>query len=398
MDRLMGLKKPVYLIALPDFFLGLVLPVYALKLGSNAVEIGILFSIFSLFSILMRPLVGKWIDKRGRKNGVIIGIIAYTVTRLLFFVGETYSFLLVARIFQSIAASFLFISLHAMVSDVSSISDRSANFGIVSQYSNRGAFIGSFIGFTILFNNGSSLYDPFKLVFGIYFIASILALYFGTKNIEETLKSKKEEIETKPLINKTFIKYLLIIGILSLANGITVPIFVIYLKDHITKDLALLSFMFIPGAVLAMVLPSRLGKLADNFGRKKLMITGLMLEAVFTVLIPFTRDYYFFVIVYTLITAAGLISIPAQRALVSEITGDNNRGKAYGLYHLAIGIGGIIGPLIGGAIYQYINKDIVFYIEGIGLVITVMLITFFIRKDSEVSIGRDILIKGAVSK
>lgn len=382
MDRLQGLKKPIYLIALPNFFLGLVLPVYALKLGSSAVEIGMLFSVFSLFSILMRPLVGKWIDKRGRKNGVIIGIIAYTVTRLLFLVGETYISLFVARIFQSIAASFLFISLDAMVSDVSYMNNRSANFGIVSQYSNRGAFIGSFIGFTILFNN--SVREPFKLIFGIYFIASILALYLGARNIEETLGARKEEVKTETIINKTFVKYLLIIGILALANGITVPIFVIYLKEHITKDLSLISFMFIPGAILSMYLPSRLGKLADNFGRKKLMIAGLMLEAVFTILIPFTRDYYFFIILYALITASGLMSVPAQRALVSEITGDNNRGRAYGLYHLALGLGGIIGPLIGSGIYQYINKDIVFFIEGIGLLLTIMFIIIFIRIDNEV--------------
>lgn len=388
MDRLQGLKKPIFLISLPNFFLGLVLPIYALKLGSSAIEIGMLFSVFALFSILMRPLVGKWIDNIGRKNGVIIGLIAFTLTRLLFFMGETYISLFVARIFQSIAASFLYISIDAMVSDVSSINDRGCNFGLVSQYGNRGAFVGSFIGFIILFS--SNYYNPFKLVFGIYFIASILALYLGTRSIKETLGDRKKEIKTEAVINKTFVSYLLIIFVLALFNGITIPIFVIYLKDHITKDLVLISFMFIPGAILSMYLPSKLGKLADNFGRKKLMVVGLTLEAVFTILIPFFRNYYFFTILYTLITATGLMSIPAQRALVSEITGDNNRGRAYGLYHLALGLGGIIGPLIGSGIYQYINKDIVFFIEGIGLLITIILITLFIRIDGKV-FSRDIL-------
>lgn len=388
MDRLKGLKKPLYLVSLPNFFLGLVLPIYALKLGSNAVEIGMLFSVFSLFSIFMRPLVGRWIDKRGRKNGVIIGMAAYAFTRLLFLVGETYVFLFIARIFQSIAASFMYISLDAMVSDVSNINDRSTNFGMISQQGNRGGFIGSFIGFTILFCHSDN--NPFKLIFAIYFIASILALYFSSKDIKETLTEGRKETKAKVLINKTFIKYLIIIGILALANEITTPIFVIYLKDHITKDLSLISFMFIPGGILSMYLPSKLGKLADNFGRKKLMIGGLILEAVFTFSIPFTRDYYSFIILYTLITASGMMSVPAQRALVSEITGDSNRGRSYGLYHLIVGLGGIIGPLIGGSIYQYINKDIVFFIEAAGLLIAIVCIGFFIKIDNRVS-GRDIL-------
>ena len=41
--------------------------------------------------------------------------------------------------------------------------------------------------------------------------------------------------------------------------------------------------------------------------------------------------------------------------------------------------------MIGSGIYQYINKDIVFFIEGIGLLLTIMFIMFFIRIDNEVS-------------
>ncbi len=388
MHSLQSLKKPIYLIYLPSYFLSFILPIYALKLGSNAIEIGMLFSIFSLFSILMRPFVGRLVDKRGRRTGFIIGLLSYAITRFLFLIGYSYTFIFIARIIQSIAASFCAISVDAMISDVSNIEDRSKNFGEVSQYGNRGSFLGSLIGFTLLFNNIAD--NPFPIIFGIYFIVSIVAIYFGARDVKETIGIRKKVPGVETTINKTFIKYLCIIGILSLANGITAPIFIIYLKDHITKDLALITFMFIPAGILAMYLPAKLGRLADHYGRKKLMIFGLLVEAVLTMMIPFARDYYSFVIVYTIIIASGLMSVPAQRALVSEITGENNRGKNYGLYHLALGLGGVAGPLIGSSIYQYINKDLVFYIEGIGLLATVVFIVLFIKVDGR-SINKDIL-------
>ncbi|WP_432662956.1 MFS transporter [Wukongibacter baidiensis] len=388
MDKLQRLKKPIFLISLPNYFLGFIIPIYALQLGSNAVEIGMLFSVFSFFSIIMRPLVGRWTDKGGRKKGFIIGLVTFTLARLIFLVGRSYIYLFIARIIQCIAASFFSISLDAMISDMSSIDDRSKNFGIITQYSSRGAFIGSFIGFTILFNG--IVDDPFKLIFGIYFIISVLAVYFAVKDVDESIGEKREVKSTKILINKTFIKYLMIIGVLALANGITAPIFVIYLKEHITKDLGLISLMFIPGGILAMYLPSKLGKLADDFGRKKLMVIGLAFEAIFTLLMPFARSYIFFVVLYALITFAGLMSIPAQRALVSEITGDDERGRSYGLYHLSLGLGGIFGPLIGGGIYQYINKDLVFFVEGVGLFLITIFIMFFIKSDNKIP-NRDML-------
>lgn len=388
MHRLRLLKKPIYLISIPSYFLSFILPIYALKLGASAIEIGMLFSVFSLFSIFMRPFVGRWIDKKGRKKGFIIGLVAFSLTRLLFLIGHDYTYIFIARIIQSIAASFFSISLDAMISDISSIEDRSKNFGEVSQYGNRGSFLGSIIGFNLLFSNIAE--NPFPLIFGIYFIISIVSIYFGVRDVEETIGIRKVAETSETAINKIFIKYLWIIGILSLANGITAPIFIIYLKDHITQDLSLITFMFIPSGILAMYLPSKLGTLADRYGRKKLMISGLLIEAILTMMIPFARDYYFFITIYTIIIASALMSIPAQQALVSEITGEKNRGKNYGLYHLALGLGGVVGPLIGSGIYQYINKDLVFYIEGIGFLATVVFIALYIKVDRNI-INKDIL-------
>jgi MFS family permease len=86
---------------------------------------------------------------------------------------------------------------------------------------------------------------------------------------------------------------------------------------------------------------------------------------------------------YTGICVGGMISYPAEAALVSEMSNESERGTAYGMYKFAIGIGGIIGPLIGVSIYQYLSKDVVFYIQGAALIIICVLIGIVLKNKNE---------------
>ena len=45
---------------------------------------------------------------------------------------------------------------------------------------------------------------------------------------------------------------------------------------------------------------------------------------------------------------------PAEQALVADLTGGDQRGRAYGLYAMAAGLGAALGPLAGGWLYENI--------------------------------------------
>ena len=67
MNNLKPLRRGLFLVSLPIFFINFSLPVQAKQLGGNAVEIGALFGLFSLALLLLRPLVGYGLDRIGRK-------------------------------------------------------------------------------------------------------------------------------------------------------------------------------------------------------------------------------------------------------------------------------------------------------------------------------------------
>lgn len=381
MDSLGGIRKSIYYISFPLSFIGFFLPFYAAETGASIVEIGVLYSIFSLCSLIMRPIVGKWIDTKGRKSGFVLGLILYSLVLLIFLLDDSYGYIFTARIFQSIAGGFLWISINAMVSDLSSDKDRSQNFGFVEQISNRGAMFGSFIGFTILLNVNST--NPFKIVFLVYFVISIIGIYHGITHSQETLKVEEKTADSHSHFesnNKKFKYFLATIMILSLVGSMMAPVYLVYMREHITSDIFLISLLYMPGAFLSLYLPRRFGVLADRFGRKKLLTLGMAIQCAVLFFIPMFKSYYVFLLAYAVLSIGSMLVGPARMSLVTELTGGNSRGKNYGLYSTAVGLGGVIGPIIGASVYHLFGYLSIFYVQGVTIFISILVINVILRE------------------
>ncbi len=365
MNNLKALKKSVFFISFPFSLIGFLFPVYAHSIGISVIELGVIYSTFSLFTILMRPAVGLLIDNRGRKVGVVLGIVFYCLVNLFLLIGNDFKYLLTARIFQGIGGSFIWISIDTIISDISNENNRSENFGIINESLSKGDFLGAFIGFTIIYNNFFS--DSFRIIFFIYLVTSLISLYYAVSKVEETFFYKKS-YEEDIINNKSFNLFLFLMGSLTFISSLTSHTYLIYVRENITDQLYLISYLFIPGAILSMFLPNKFGKLSDRYDRRKILCSGILVLGILYLLIPIVKNYYYFIIINTLIAITSMFYGPAQSALVVDIVGDNQRGKSYGKYKLALGIGGMLGSMVGAFVYDQIGNTIVFYIKGIILI------------------------------
>jgi len=382
MDRLYDLRRCLYYISFSLSFIGFMLPIYALDVGASVMEVGMLYSVFSLISIIIRPKVGNLLDRRGRKIGLFIGVVLYCLVNFLLLIGRDFKYLFLTRIFQSIGASFLWISVDTMVSDVSYAGNRSENFGSISQAIGRGDFIGCIIGLGIFFSKYFN--EPFKVVFTLYFIFSLIALYICIFKIEETLCYKRD-IRTKSYIKEgKTTKFILIAGFIFYIFSLVFPLYIIYLKEYITGNLYLIGLVFLPGEAFQLFLPRRFGILADKYDRRKIVILGLFFLGVLQLFVPFIKDYFEFLIIYTLVSLIFMLIDPAASGLVIEYIGDGKRGESYGLYSLAGGVGGTLGPLAGTYYYEHIGGETIFIIGGILLIFVSGIINYSLRKKQSV--------------
>lgn len=380
-----SLKRSVFFISFPLYFIGFIFPIYASKIGASVVEIGYLYALFSIIGILVRPLVGNLIDRSGRRTGLITGTILYVFSYSLYAIASDFRLLLLARIIQGAAASFLWISVDTIVADISNSNNRSENFGIIDQTETKGQLIGSIIAFSIL--SSSYFSNTFRKVFMVFLVTSLISLYYSLKDIPDTIVNSKD-IRTRTATRRGVLYiFLVIIGSVSFASSLTGPIYLLYLQENITADLGLISVLFIPAAILSSILPRTFGRFSDQYSRRKMVAIGLFINAVLQIFIPISKDYYSYMMVYTLISISAMIFGPALSSLVVDYVGEDKRGKSYGLYSLAAGIGGAIGPVVGSYIYENISMDIIFTIKGILMISIATMFRYFSAKNFLININ-----------
>ena len=114
----------------------------------------------------------------------------------------------------------------------------------------------------------------------------------------------------------------------------------------------------------ARFLSARLGALADRLGRKPLMLVGIAVAAASSFLLPGLSTLVALAALQALQALSFAASSPAEQSLVADLTGGDQRGRAYGVYALAGGLGATVGPLIGGWLYEHASPTAPFYANG----------------------------------
>lgn len=144
--------------------------------------------------------------------------------------------------------------------------------------------------------------------------------------------------------------------IINCIGNFVYPFLTIFLTQNLGMSkvragfyLLLASTMFVPGSAIG-------GKIADKFGRKKVMIIFQGLAALCFIPCAFLGKSI--IIPYFLIAASlfGGIAQPASGAMMIDLTDADDRKQAFSLLYLGTNIGCAIGPMIAGILYNHYLK------------------------------------------
>lgn len=140
-----------------------------------------------------------------------------------------------------------------------------------------------------------------------------------------------------------------------------------------TVTWVLLSYLIPYGATLPIM-----GKLGDQFGRKKLYVTGLVVFTLATMMVGLSWSSAT-VIIFRLLQGLGAaMFFPNAMTLVADAFPPRERGQAMGIWGAIAASGAVLGPTIGGYIVEYVNWRMLFNsivpisVLGIVLAVTVL--------------------------
>lgn len=379
-----GLNRSLMLASLGLTFLVFGLPIYAKELGASALEIGGLFSVFTLTTLLLRPLIGWALDRYGRKTFLVLGLAGYAVTMALFGWADGLPGLYLARFANGAASALTWIAATTMVADLAAAGDRGRALGLVTEMGARGEVFGAFAGFFLL--NSLSPEYGWTAVFTVYALAAAAGAWLGMRTVPETRSAAVPTHVTRPRLRiaGSFAWLLAIVFTTALTQSMTLPIYMIYLQDRFTTDVGTLALAFFPAGIVYSFLPSRLGRLGDRFnggrlGRAPFLAAGLLGAGLLFLFLPRLPGLSWLIVLYTLSAAGWALSIPAETALVADITGRETRGLGFGLYQSMSSLGAVFGPLLGGWLYDQISPAVPFYLSGAILLLSAAVVMLTLR-------------------
>lgn len=119
-------------------------------------------------------------------------------------------------------------------------------------------------------------------------------------------------------------------------------------------ELGMLTAIF---ALMGLLFSPIMGRLADRFGRKKILMLGTVGFAAAYVLFAFTDSLLLAFIARAIEGIAAAAMFPACISLISDFSSEKQRGQAMGLVGMSFSLGFIAGPAFGGLASSFAVKD-----------------------------------------
>lgn len=134
---------------------------------------------------------------------------------------------------------------------------------------------------------------------------------------------------------------------------------------------------------LAMVFGQTiLGQSSDRFGRKPVIIVGILMSSLLYVCLAFFRSFGL-IMVGTMIAGLGAALIaPAVSAFYLDITAEQHRSRIVGVKESALALGGVLGPLLVVVVSRWTDAIGVFIVAGVLVLSGAVMGLLFLRSQN----------------
>jgi MFS transporter, DHA1 family, multidrug resistance protein len=163
-----------------------------------------------------------------------------------------------------------------------------------------------------------------------------------------------------------------------------VPLFAQSLGAN-TVEIGLINSSFL---LTAGILSIPLGILSDRFGKKLLILCGLLLSSSSCFLLYFSTTPLQMVWIYLLFGMGLAAFAPTMMSLVADLSPATHLGRAYGWYTMALYGGMSIGPAVGGLMAVKLGFEPVFLFAGFFILLVCFLVFSFLPGARHVLISK----------
>lgn len=352
-------------------------PYLARQFSATPFEIGLLLSIYSVMQFIFSPFWGRLSDRIGRRPVILVSVLGGFASYLLFAFSTTLTLLFVARGLAGLFGGNIS-TAHAYIADVTKPEERSKGMGLLGAAFGLGFIFGPLIGAGLgILGESFGSAPPFGLSFAAVGAAALCLVNFVLASfiLPESLPP---EVRAKPKPRAHRFKALFA----HLARPIAGPLMIVfflsglamaqmeamlfpYMADAYGWDLRLSSYGF---AYIGVLMVLTQGVLVRRFmpklGERKTLAIGLACFAFTLAAIPFSKPMALLGLVMTVLAIGNGLMRPPNLGLISLATPPEIQGEVMGVTNSLASLGRILGPVIGGVLYERVSHGAPFVFAG----------------------------------
>jgi DHA1 family multidrug resistance protein-like MFS transporter len=353
MDKRMG----IIMIMLITIFLGFgiiipVLPEMIVGSGEDRFHLYVMLAVYSATSFLLSPFWGALSDRIGRKPVLLVGIIGFSLSFLLFGLAEGNLFLMyLSRLLGGLFSGATTACAVAYVADITTEEKRTRAMGLVGMSIGLGFIFGPGIG-GLLSVFGNEV--PFFAAAGLALLNFGFALAMLTESLPKGLRSGSSGLQgSRWAAFQGPIKYLFVLMfVLTFAlAGLesTLQYFQIERFEATPKDIGVM--FLISGIVGALIQGGFIRRYAKPGTEPTLIRVGLTVQALGFILLLFSSSVWTASIFLSVFAIGNSLLRPCVTSMITQTT-QAGQGITNGLSSSMDSLGRIAGPLVAGGLFE----------------------------------------------
>ena len=173
----------------------------------------------------------------------------------------------------------------------------------------------------------------------------------------------------------------------KLGGMLVFPFFGLYITSKYNVGMTEVGLLFTVFAVTGVFGSLIGGALTDKFGRKVIIIFGLVISAISSLMFAFAPNLNYIYLAGFVVGLFGNVAGPAHQAMIADILPEDKRTDGFGILRVIANLAIVIGPAIGGLLAAR-SYTLLFMIDIVTSSITAVIIFLLVPETKPVATSR----------
>jgi len=309
---------------------------------------------FGITKAIANYYTGKWANKLGRKNLLLIGWLLAIPIPFLLMNAPSWFWVIFANILLGISQGLTWSSTVVMKIDLVGEKDRGFAMGL-NEFA--GYFAVGLVAFLTGYVANSYGVTPYPFYIGVFI--SVLGFIITLIWVKDTrvFVRQEEKTDNKASLDNIFIettfknKTLSSVTQAGLVNNLNdgmiwglLPIILLSL-NYDSKNIGLITAIYPTVWGIGQLFT---GKMSDHYSKKKMLFWGMLMQGVAILFIPFTQEFIVLALLAAVLGLGTALVYPTFLSTIASATSPQQRAESIGTFRLWRDLGYAFGAVLSG--------------------------------------------------